>query len=77
MRLHQDHLFKALGSLNNMETTQNKFTVTIDDNSGTGAYQYEIYLPEDVASFDVIKLIANRFSVPVPKGKYIPTNLGV
>lgn len=62
-----------LGDLNNMNTlNQYKFTVTIDDNSGTGAYQYEIYLPEEVAIFDVIKSVADKFNVPVPTGKYIP-----
>ena len=41
-----------LGDLNNMNTlTHYKFIVTIDDNSGAGAYQYEIYLPEEVAIF--------------------------
>jgi hypothetical protein len=50
---------------------QYKFVVTIDDNSGTGAYKYTFMLPEDASIYDVAKSIATKFDVPVPTGMFV------
>ena len=66
-------LYRMLGDLNKFMNTpkQYKFVITVDDSSGTGAYQYTFMLPEDVSPYDVAKTVANRFDVPVPTGMFI------
>ena len=66
-------LYRMLGDLNKFMNTpkQYKFVITVDDSSGTGAYQYTFMLPEEVSPYDVGKTIATRFDVPVPTGMFI------
>jgi hypothetical protein len=41
------------------------FTITIDD--GYGAFEYNIKLPDDVAIYDIIKTIGEKFKVEIPQ----------
>lgn len=44
------------------------FTITIDD--GFGKYEYKMEFPGDVATYDLIKAIAEKFQVEVPEGTF-------
>ena len=45
------------------------FVITIDD--GYGKYEYNMGLPGDVATYDIVKAIAEKFQVEIPEGKYV------
>jgi len=48
------------------------FVITVDD--GYGKYQYDMGFPGDVATYDIIKAVAEKFQVEIPEGKYIDKN---
>ena len=51
--------------------TPHKYTITIDDNVGAGAYVYEYSLDGDeVSIYDIAEKIAAGFNVPTPEGEY-------
>jgi hypothetical protein len=66
-----DYCTAALGDLMNIEALEKPapkyfpFTITIDD--GYGAYQYVIKLPEDIAMYDIIKAIGEKFHIEIPE----------
>ena len=43
------------------------FVITIDDKYSK--YEYLFYLSDQIATYDIIKVIANHYHVPVPQGK--------
>ncbi len=45
------------------------FTITIDD--GYGVYEYKMGFPGDVATYDLIKALAEKFQVEIPEGIFI------
>ena len=45
------------------------FTVTIDD--GYRKYEYKMAFPEDVAIYDLIKTLADKYEVETPEGTFI------
>lgn len=44
------------------------FTITIDD--GYGVYEYKMEFPGDVATYDLIKALAEKFQVETPEGTF-------
>ena len=45
------------------------FIITIDD--GHVKYEYKMNFPKDVATYDLIKTLANKFEVDTPTGTFI------
>jgi hypothetical protein len=46
------------------EQQHHPFTITIDD--GWGGYKYTLNLPNDVAIYDIIKAIGEKYQVEIP-----------